>query len=199
MSGENGGQNGPEGTGAGEGGKTEGNKPFTPVTYNSQEELNAAFADRSTRAAESARKEALKGLPEGMTLEQVVEAAGKFQQAENEKKDEVTRERERAEAAEAQIQAYKRAEARAALAKDVAKEIKYGDVPVPAELLQGNTEDELKASGAAILAFLETLGNGPRPPAHNKDQGAGGSGTDAGGPTGDWLRDAIQTRNTLIS
>lgn len=184
-------------------GKTPGSggegKGFTPVTYNTQEEMNAAFADRSTRAAESARKEALKGLPEGMTLEQVVEAANKFQQAENEKKDEVTREREAREAAESQLNAYKAAEAREALAKDVAKDIKYGDIHIPHELLKGNTEDELKASGAALLAFLETLSNGPRPPAHNKDQGAGGAGGNGGGPSGDWLRDALQHRNTLIS
>jgi hypothetical protein len=163
----------------------EGDKDFKPFTVQSQEQLNGMFADRADRA----RREALKGIPEGDTLKGVLEKARKYQDAENEKKDAVTKEREAREAAERRIQAYEQREERNRLAEEVASKLKFGDTSIPAELLQGDTREELQNSGAKLLAFLETV-SAPRAPRHNPDQGGGrGGGENANGadPIRDWL------------
>lgn len=185
MSGNNGGGN--EG-GDGKAGEGAGGEGFKPVTYSTQEELNAAFADRASRAAAQAKAEALKGLPEGVSLEDVLAGFTAHKTAEDAKKDEVTREREAREAAERKLAERDAADALRVKAGEIAKEIKIGDTPVPAELLRGSNEDELKAHGEALKAFIEPL-IGPRGPRHNPDQG-GGKGGD-GAPGGDWLRDTF--------
>lgn len=175
------GETGNEGTGAqgqGANGGQGGGKPpegtgFKPVTYNTQEELNAAFADRATRAAEAAKAEALKGLPEGVDLSGVLEGYTAWKTAEDAKKDPAVREREAHEATQRELAAYKAKEARGLLSKEVAKDLKIGEHPIPAELLAGTTKEEMQASGQAIIAFIEGLvgKNGVKPPAYNPGQG----------------------------
>ena len=83
MSGATGGSGGNEGQG-GDGKGGEGAAPadgFKPVTYSSQAELDAAFATR----ADQARRAALKDLPEGVSLDQVLEGYKAAQEAENAK------------------------------------------------------------------------------------------------------------------
>ena len=190
MSGNNGGGNaGGEGAQGGAGNDNGGGDGFKPVTYSTQEELNAAFADRAARAATQAKADALKGLPEGVSLDDVLAGYSAHQKAEDAKKDEVTREREAREAAERKLAERDAADALRTKAGEIAKEIKVGDTPLPAELLRGGNEDELKAHGEAIKTFIETL-TGPRGPRHNPDQG-GGKGGNENGPAGDWLRDTF--------
>lgn len=174
MAGE-GGDQGPDngGEGQGAGGDKGGDKGFTPVTYNSQEELNAAFADRASRA----KNEVLKVLPEGKTLEDVLSVYTAAQKAENDKKDELTKERERADAAEKKAQTYEQQQAREKLAGEVAANVKVGDKAIPPSLLRGNTKEELEASANEIKAFCETLVPAPRAPGYNPFQG-GGSAVD---------------------
>lgn len=179
MSGDEG-NKGPEDTGK----KDEG---FKPVTFSTQEELNAAFASRSQRAAEVAKREALKGLPEGVSLDDVLAGFKANQEAEDAKKDAVTKEREAREAAERKLQAIEAQQQLRTKAGDIAKEIKIGDTALPAELLRGSNEAELQAHGEALKAFIETL-IGPKGPRHNPDQGNNGTGKDA---KGDWLRDTF--------
>ncbi|WKV22179.1 head scaffolding protein [Mycobacteroides phage 8UZL] len=190
MSGSNGGGKGPD-AGAGNGGGGEGNggggEGFKPVTFSTQEEMNAAFADRAQRAAAQAKQEALKGLPEGVSLDDVLAGFNAYKQAEDAKKDEVTKEREAREAAERKLQAIEQAQQLRTKAGEIAKEFKVGDTPIPAELLRGGNEDELKAHAEAIKAFIEPL-VGPRGPRHNPDQGNNGGGKE---PAGDWLRDTF--------
>lgn len=183
MSGENNGpddKNGGQGQGGGDG-KQEQNSGFKPVTYNSQEELDAAFADRATRAAESAKQEALKALTDaGVSVDDALAAYNAQKAAEDAKKDPAVKERERAERVERELQAYKDKEAQGKLRAEVAKtlKVKIGqtETPIPAELLAGTTKDELEASGKAIIAFIGQLAGqtGPRSPQHNPLQGTNG-------------------------
>ena len=157
--------------GSGDGG--DGKKPdegFKPVTYSSQEELDAAFSERANRAAENARKEALKGLPEGVKLSDLVALHNQRVEEENKKKSPEALEREAREKAERELERYKNKEARAAAAATVAKDLKIGDTPIPASLLAGDTEDEMKAHGAALIEFFNSV-TGPRRPGYNPDQG----------------------------
>ena len=179
MSGENNndGADGAKGQGA-DGGKDGGKPPegdngFKPVTYSTQEELNAAFADRATRAAESAKAEALKPLVEaGVPLEDALAAWTEKKAAEDAKKDPAVREREAHEQTQRELAAYKAKEARGTLSKEVAKDLKVGEHPIPAELLAGTTKEEMVAHGQALIAFIEGLaGNGVKPPAYNPNQG----------------------------
>jgi hypothetical protein len=176
MSGEDAGNNnGPDGGNAGADNGGEGDKGFQPITYNTQEELNAAFADRATRAAEAAKNEALKPLVEaGVPLEDALAAYNEKKAAEDAKKDPAVREREAHEQTQRELAAYKAKEARDTLSKEVAKELKIGDHPIPAELLAGTTKEAMLDHGKAIIAFIEGLAGGTvgvRPPAYNPDQG----------------------------
>jgi hypothetical protein len=174
MSGEN---NGPDNTGAGgndPSGATGGgdNNGFKPVTYNSQEEMDAAFAERATRAANSAKAEALKGLPDGVDLATAVSGYAEWKKAEDAKKDPAVLEREKHSETQRELQRYRDKEARDTLSREVAKDLKVGENPIPAELLAGTTKEEMEAHGKALIAFIEMLaGNGPRPPAYNPNQG----------------------------
>ena len=183
MSGEN---NAPEGGAqqTGEGAKTgDDGKEFQPVTYKTQEELDAAFSERATRAANSARAEALKFLPEGVKPEDLVNGYQEWRKAEDAKKDPAVLEREKHAETQRQLQAYREKEAREALSKEVAKELKIGDTPIPAELLAGTTKEAMQAHGAALISFIEQLAGkpGPRPPAHNPNQGYNHQDTVAAG------------------
>lgn len=197
MSGAPGG-NGGEGNqnqgGAGDGkpaggGNANSNEGFKPVTYSSQAELDAAFATR----ADQARRAALKDLPEGVSLEQVLEGYKAAQAAEDAKKDEVTRERDARLAAEAKAQRYEQQQARDKLAGEVAGNVKIGDKAIPASLLRGTTKEELEASAQEIKSFVESLGPAPRAPGYNPFQG-GGSAAGAGeGSKEDPLRTYLAT------
>lgn len=183
----NSGQGGAGGDG-GQGGD-EGKQGFQPVTYKTQEELDAAFAERASRAAENAKKEALKGLPEGVKLSDLVDLHNQRVEEENKKKDPATKEREAREKAERELAKYRSKEVRAQLASQVAKGLKVGDTPIPAALLAGDTEDELKAHGAALIEFFNSV-TGPRPPRHNPDQGRNG---DDNAPSEDPIRSFMAT------
>lgn len=177
MSGEAGG-NGPEGQGQNppEGQQQqEGDKGFKPVTFQTQQELDAAFAERATRAAQSAKAEALKDLPEGAQLSDVVQGYQAWKAAEDAKKDPATKEREAREAAERELQQYKEKEARTALADQVSREdgMKIGETAIPASLLVGNTAEEMRAYGKQLIEFYNGL-TGPRAPGHNPLQGRNG-------------------------
>jgi hypothetical protein len=190
MSEDQGGNQGPDLGSGGDGGNGgDGKQGFQPVTYKSQEELDAAFAERANRAAENARREALKGLPEGVKLTDLVDLHNQRVEEENKKKDPATKEREAREKAERELAAYKNKEVRAGLATQVAKDLKIGDTPIPASLLAGDTEDELKAHGAALIEFFESV-TGPRPPRHNPHQGRNG---DDSGPKEDPIRAYMAT------
>jgi hypothetical protein len=189
MSGEQGGQ-GPEDQDQGAGDKQE-DKGFQPVTYKSQEELDAAFANRADRA----RREALKGLPEGKTLEDVLKTYNEAAAAEDAKKDELTREREARQAAEAKAQTYEQQQARAQLAGEVAANVKVADQPIPASLLRGNTKEELEASAAELKTYCEALLQIPqrRAPDYNPFQGGGQQGGGDQSPKLDPIRSYFET------
>jgi hypothetical protein len=175
MSGEEGTPKAGETGGAGEG----GNKPpegtgFKPITYNTQAEMDAAFADRATRAGDAARQEALKDLPQGADLKSVLEGYTAWKTAEDAKKDPAVREREAHEATQRELAVYKAKEAQGVLAREVAKDLKIGEHPIPAELLAGTTKEEVVEHGKSIIAFIEMLAggrNGVKPPAYNPNQG----------------------------
>lgn len=167
------GKNGGEGGGNGGGGEQ-----FKPVTYSTQAEMDAAFADRAKRAADSAKAEALKVFTDaGVSAEDALEAYNAKIAEEEAKKGPEAKERERAERDRAELRAYKAKEARDKIAVEVAKDLKYGDTPIPAELLAGTTKDEITAHGAALLAFINQLAGqqGPRAPQHNPLQGQNGN------------------------
>lgn len=191
AAGGDGGGNGGEGAPGGEQGK-DGKNEFKPVTYNTQEELNAAFAERSTRAADTARKEALKAFEEaGATPDQAIEAWKAHKAAEDAKKDPAVREREARENVERELAEYKAKEARTALAGEVAKELKIGDTPIPANLLAGANKEEMVAHGQALIAFIEQLSEGyVRAPQYNPNQGYGGEQKVT---SGDPLRNYVNT------
>lgn len=188
MSGENngpddkskdGGQGGGDGKQGGD--QSQQNQGFKPITYNSQEELDAAFADRATRAAESAKQEALKVFTDaGVSAEDALAAYNAQKEAEEAKKGPEAKERERAERDRAELKAYKDKEARDKLSVEVAKNLKVKigqtETPIPASLLAGSTKEELEASGKAIIEFIGQLAGqqGPRQPQHNPLQGTNG-------------------------
>lgn len=174
MSGATGGSGGNEGQGGegdGKGGAGKAPEGFTPVTYSSQAELDAAFATR----ADQARRAALKDLPEGVSLEDVLKGYNSAKEAEDAKKDEVTRERDARLAAEAKAKRYEDQQARDKLAGEVAGNVKIGDKPIPASLLRGTTKEELEASAQELKSFYESLGPAPRAPGYNPFQGGGAS------------------------
>lgn len=169
-------QNQNPGNNGGEGGGN-GGDGFKPVTYSTQAEMDAAFADRAKRAADSAKAEALKVFTDaGVSAEDALEAYNAQKAEEEAKKGPEAKERERAEHDRAELRSYKAKEARDKLAKEVSKDLKFGDTPIPAELLAGTTKEEITAHGAALLAFIEQLAGqqGPRAPQHNPLQGHNG-------------------------
>jgi hypothetical protein len=188
--------NGPDNTGAGagagdQGGDGKGEPKFTPVTYKSQEELDAAFSERATRAANSAKQEALKPLLDaGIGVDEALQAYTEKKAEEDAKKEPSTKEREAREKAERELQVYKDKEARDKLSVEVSKEIKIGDTPIPAALLAGTTKEEMTEHGKAIVEFFGqvTGKQGPRPPQHNPLQGANGEDkVSAGDPLRNFL------------
>lgn len=199
MSGEAGNEgnsgSGTSGTGStksedGDAGKGGGNE-FKPVTYSTQEELDAAFADRATRAAESAKKEALKGLPEGVALDDAVARYNEWKIAEDAKKGPEAIAREEAQAAQRELARYKNKEAQELLANEVAKTLKIGETPIPASLLRGSTKEEMTAFGQQLISFFgQVQGSGVRSPMYNPLQGSGEGGQQ---PAVDPLRAYFET------
>lgn len=198
MAGEQGPENqgGDQGQGGGDG-KEQNQNQFQPVTYKSQEELDAAFSERATRAANSAKAEALKALTDaGVSVEDALAAYNDKKAAEDAKKDPNVKEREKHEKTQRELQAYKDKEVRDKLSIEVAKDLKIKvgqqEVPIPAELLAGTTKEEMEAHGKAIFAFFGQLTGqqGPRPPQYNPLQGQNGEDkVQAGDP----LRNFLQT------
>jgi len=189
-------QQGGQGQG-GSDGKQEQQDGFKPITYNSQAEMDAAFAERANRAKETGKQEALKAFTDaGVSIEDALEAYNAQKAAEDAKKDPAVKERERAERVERELRAYKDKEAREKLAGEVAKtlKVKVGqqEVPIPASLLAGSTKDELEASGNALIEFIGqfTGMQGGRPPQHNPFQGNGG---DQKITSGDPFRNYLET------
>lgn len=91
----------------------------------------------------------------------------KLQSFEDEKLTKEQQLEKRAQEAEARVQALEAANTRRTLRDKVAKE-----VGVPAELLNGDDEDELKASADRLKEFLEET-TGPRTPKPNPHAGSG--------------------------
>lgn len=183
MSGNDGNTDSGQGQGAGGEGGGAGNQQqqndagFKPVTFSTQAEMDAAFSERATRAANSAKAEALKPFQDlGVDPAAALEAYKAHKAAEDAKKDPAVREREAHEATQRELQEYKNKEVRNKLSVEVAKDLKIGETPIPAELLAGSTKDEMTAHGNAIIAFFQTLTGqtGPRPPAFNPLQGTSG-------------------------
>ena len=120
------------GAGNGDGGAGNGNQ-FQPVTFKTQEEMDAAFSDRATRAANSAKAEALKPFQDlDVDANTALEGYKAWKAAEDAKKDPAVREREAHEQTQRELEAYKNKEARSKLAGEVSKEIKIGETPIPA-------------------------------------------------------------------
>lgn len=166
-----------EGKGGDEGGKTT-DDGFKPVTYSTQEELNSAFAERAQRAAEAARQEALKGLPQGVDVTAVVRGYQEWKKAEDAKKDPAVLAAERVAEVQRELDAYKSKEQLGALRAEVAKDesLKFEGTPIPAELLSGSNKEEMLAHGKALIAFIEQLANtAVRPPSYNPLQGTSGT------------------------
>lgn len=185
------------GQGGGDGKQQENNSGFKPVTYNSQEELDAAFGERATRAKDAGKQEALKALTDaGVSVEDALAAYSAQKAAEDAKKDPAVKEREARERAERELAGYKAKEARDKLSVEVAKtlKVKVGntETPIPASLLAGTTKDELEASGKAIIEFIGQLAGqvGPRAPKPNPLQGNNGEDKIT---AGDPLRNFFQT------
>lgn len=177
----------------GNGGSGDEGKGFKPVTYSTQAELDAAFAERATRAANSAKAEALKALTDaGVSVEDALEAYNAKKAAEDAKKDPAVKEREKYERTQRELQAYKDKEARDKLAGEVAKALKIGETPIPAELLAGTTKEEMQAHGKALIEFFGAISGqqGPRPPAYNPLQGQNGNDKVI---AGDPLRSFLET------
>jgi hypothetical protein len=161
---------------------------FKPVTYSTQAELDAAFAERAARAASSAVKP-IEDL--GIGVNDALQIIKDHQAAEEAKKDPATKEREARQRAEQELAEYKSREARANLAAEIARTLKVGDTPLPAELLTGNTREEMISSGQALVNFIGGLVSGvKRPPGHNPLQGNNDNGKTA---TGDPLRNYFST------
>lgn len=179
-------------------GGDDGKNSFKPVTFNSQEEYDAAMGERATRAANSAKAEALKAFQEaGASPDEALEAWKAHKAAEDAKKDPAVKGREKHDRTQRELQAYKDKEARDKLSIEVAKglKLKVGEVehPIPAELLNGSTKEEMQASGKAIMEFFNTLGvtpGGRRAPGYNPLQGQNG---DDKITAGDPLRNFLQT------
>lgn len=183
MAGE---QSGPENQGQGDQGQGGGDgkqeeQKFQPVTYKSQEELDAAFSERATRAANSAKAEALKAFTDaGVSAEDALAAYNAQKEAEEAKKGPEAKEREKAEKDRAELRRYKDKEVRDKLSVEVAKDLKIKvgqqEVPIPAVLLAGTTKEEMVEHGRAIIEFFGSLTGqqGPRPPNWNPLQGQNG-------------------------
>ena len=106
--------------------------------------------------------------------------AEKFDEVENAAKTELQRAQERAAELEANLAGLQVAKLRSDLA---------GESGVPAELVTGETEDEMRASIAKLIAFRGE--DKPRPPKPNPHQGLGG-GTHA--LNGDGLEAALRSK-----
>ena len=165
---------------------------FQPITYKTQEELDAAFGERATRAANAARTEALKAFTDaGVSVEDAIAAAAAQKAAEDAKKSPATLEREKREAAERELEKYKSKEARAALATEVAKTVTVGDQPLPASLLAGDTKEEMEAFAKSLVDFINSVA-GPRGPRHNPDQGhSQNDQASSGDPVRNWMSTGV--------
>lgn len=168
-----------DGGNTGEGGKGDdgGKAPegFKPVTYKTREEMDAAFSERATRAANSAKAEALKMFTEaGVDPAEAVRLAQQAKDEEEAKKSPAKKAQERAETAEAELAKFRAKEARGTLAAEVAKTVKFGETPLPASLLAGDTKEEIESHAKALVEFFNSVG-GPRGPRYNPDQGHNGN------------------------
>lgn len=176
----------------GEQGKQEENS-FTPVTFKTQDEFDAAFKDRVERAEASAKADALKVLTDaGATPEQALEAWKTAKAEEDKKKGPEAVEREKRQEAERELAQYKNRELLEARRKDAAKDpaLKINDqVSFPAELLAGDTKEAMIEHGKAIIAFF-TGASIPRAPGYNPGQGHSGNDKVT---SGDPLRNYMQT------
>lgn len=201
MSEENNGPQQQQDPGANQGGgdnKQEQQNQFQPVTFKTQAEMDAAFAERANRAATSAKAEAVKPLQDlGIGVDEAARIVAEHKAAEEAKKDPAVREREAHERTQRELQEYKNKEARDKLSVEVAKDLKVKvgtqEIPIPAQLLAGTTKEEMVAHGQSIIEFFGSLGvqnGGARPPAYNPLQGQNGQDTVQ---AGDPLRNFFQT------
>lgn len=197
MAGEQGNNNGPAADGGKDGDESEKSSKddgFKPVTYKTQDELNAAFADRATRAAEAAKAETLKPfLEKGVDPDKAIEVYETWKAEEDKKKSPEALANEKYQEVQRKLQAYEEKEARSKLSAEVAKDLKIGETPIPAELLAGSTKEELMAHGQALVAFISAVVGGklgPRAPGYNPDQG---HGSDGELQTGDPIRNLFMT------
>jgi len=147
---------------------------FKPVTYSTQAEMDAAFAERANRAAAAAKAEALKGLPEGVDLNTALQGYTEWKKAEDAKKDPAVLAAEETAKVQRELDAYKAKEQLTTLRAEVAKDesLKIGEHQLPAELLAGSTKEEMLNHGKALIGFIQQLaGSVPRAPGYNPLQG----------------------------
>lgn len=135
--------------------KSEGQQEdFAPIT--SQEELDRRIGERLKRERD-------KVAGQFSDYEDLKAKAAKFDDIEQAQKSELERAKERADKAEAEIERMRESARQSALVSKVAEE-----AGVPASLLKGGTEEELRASADAIAAFAKA-----QQPAYPSDKGAG--------------------------
>ena len=87
-------------------------------------------------------------------FEELKEKALKFDQIEEESKTELQKATERAESLQKELDAIKTANEERALRERIAQE-----TGVPASLLRGNSEEDLKAQAEAIMGFVKASGS----------------------------------------
>lgn len=150
----------------------EGQNGFTPIT--SQEELDKVISRRLTRAEKSAREKVISDLaPE-------LEKAKQFDALQEANKSELEKANERAASAEAEIAKYKHRDQISTWANEISQE-----TGIPANVLRGDTREELQAHAEALKALI------PQKDAAPVVNGEGGKPVSGNG-SGDWLREMIQ-------
>lgn len=152
----------------------EGQNGFTPIT--SQEEFDKVLSRRLTRAEKSAREKVISELaPE-------LEKAKQYDALQEANKSELEKANERAASAEAEVAKYKHRDQISTWANEVSQE-----TGIPANVLRGDTKEELQAHAEALKAVI------PQKSAAPVVNGEGGKPvTGSGSGSGDWLREMIQ-------
>lgn len=154
--------------------KPDGAQGFTPIT--SQEQFDQAIGKRVSRAKESARKEFMAEYAEQL------EKAAQFDALQEANKSELQKAQEEAAKSKAELDRYKHKDQLNAWADEVSKE-----TGIPANVLRGNSLEELKAHAEALKSVI------PQKPAAPVVNGEGGKPMSNGG-TGDWLREMINNK-----
>lgn len=116
-------------------------KEFKPIT--SQEQFEKALGDRLPRAEKVARDKLMEELaPE-------LEKAKQFDALQEANKTELEKANDKAAKAEAELAKYRRQEQVRSWASEVSKE-----TGVPADLLRGNTKEEIQAHAEQLKGFI---------------------------------------------